>query len=298
MAQTMGQFLTLAERDLDNILHESEEKLPKQYVRFFNVEGLDKLYKRDAKMGGFGPMQEIAEGGDVQFDTALAPVTRRYDYVKRGSGYEITDKLWKNDEYGQVQKFEQDLVAAADDDIEQFCFNILNNATTTGITGFDGLALASTAHTRLDGGTVIANRPTSLTALSLASYKDARTAFRKFKNDRGRPFNSVPKTLLVSVDLEYTAEEILGSPDRPDTTNRAVNAVMKLDRVSWESSLYLTSTSFAALLGSKHDLNILWRMRPKTASNEVFTSDVIQRKITFEIARGFGDFRGFYLINS
>lgn len=296
MAQTMGQFLVLAERDLDKILHESEEKLPTQYTRFFNVEGLDKLYKRDAKMGGFGPMQEIAEGGDVQFDTALAPVTRRYDYVKRGSGYEITDKLWKNDEYGQVMKMEADLVSAANDDIEQFCFNILNNATTTGITGFDGLALASTAHTRLDGGAVIANRPSSFTGLSLASYKDARVAFKKFKNDRGRPYNSVPKTLLVSVDGEYTAEEILGSPDRPDTTNRAINSVRK-DGVSWESSLYLTSTSFACLIGSKHDLNILWRMRPKTKSNEVFTSDVIQRKITFEIARGFGEWRGIYLID-
>lgn len=297
MAATMGQFLTLAECDLDKILHESEEKLPPQYTRIFNVTSIDSLYTRHAKMGGFGQMQEIAEGGDVQFDSPLAPVTRRYDYVKRGSGYEITDKLWMNDEYAEVEKFERDLVSAADDDIEQFAFNLLNNATTTGITGFDGLALASTAHTRLDGGAVIANRPTSFTALSLASYKDARNAFKKFKNDRGRPYNSVPKTLLTSIDLEYTAEEIVGSPDRPDTANRAINAV-RIDRVTPMSSIYLTSTTFAALIGSKHDLNIIWRKKPAVTSNTVFTSKTIQRMIEFMIARGFGEWRGYYQINT
>jgi hypothetical protein len=296
MAQTMGQFLMLAERDLRKIHNEEETPYEAQYSKIFNVNSMDKLYVRDAKMAGFGPMSEIAEGGDVQFDQALAPVSRRYDYVKRGSGYQITDKLWKNDEYGQVVKFEKALRRACDDDIEQFCFNILNNATTTGITGFDGLALASTAHTRLDGGAVIANRPTSLTALSLASLKDARVAFKKFKDDRGRPFRSDPRKLVIPIDLEHTAEEILGSPDRPDTANRAINVAKGV--VSWMSSPYITSTTFWALVGDKHDLNILFRMRPKADSNVLWRSDTIERKVTYEIARGFGEWRGFYLGNS
>jgi hypothetical protein len=296
MAQTMGQFLTLAERDLRKIHNEDQTPYEAQYSKIFNVSSMDKLYVRDAKMAGFGPMSEIAEGGDVQFDQALAPVTRRYDYVKRGSGYQITDKLWKNDEYGQVMKFEGALRRACDDDIEQFCFNILNNATTTGVTGFDSLALASTAHTRLDGGAVIANRPSTLTPLSLASLKDARVAFKKFKDDRGRPYRSNPKQLIVSIDLENTAEEILGSPDRPDTANRAVNVVK--GAVSWMSSPYITSTTFSALVGDKHDINILFRMRPKADSNVLWKSDTIERKITYEIARGFGEWRGFYLLNT
>lgn len=297
MAQSAGQFLDFLGPDLDKVWNQ-EQALETQYSRIFNVRGLDKLYEREAKRGGFGAMQEIAEGGDVQFDSALSPVTRRYDYVKRGSGYEVTDKLWMNDLYGEVMKFEADLKRAADDDIEQFAFGILNNATTTTVsTGFDGLALASTAHTRLDGGAVIANRPSSLTALSLASLKDGRTAFKKFKDDRGRPYRSNPKTLWIPVDLEHTAEEILGSPDRPDTTNRAINAI-RIDKLSWQSSLYITSSTFWALVGDKHDMNIFWRQRPKSDSDTKFKSDTIMRKITFMIGRGHGEFRGYYQGNS
>jgi hypothetical protein len=297
MAMNMNAFLLLADRDFSKIWHEEEPQLPPQYTQVFKADSFDgKLYKREAKMAGFAGLAEVADGQKISYQDAIAPVTKRFDFTTRGTGYRITRKLWENDEYGEVRKMERDLKRATDDDIEQYVFNIVNNATSTTNTGFDGLALASTAHTRLDGGAVQANRPTTLTALSLASVKDAIIAFKKLKDDRGRPYRSAPNKLLHAVDLEFTAKEILGSPDRPDTANRAVNSVRGV--LEPMSSLYITSTTFWALMGPRHDLRYMWRNKPATDNKTDFETRNIHRIVFYDLGRGFSEWRDFYLGNT
>jgi hypothetical protein len=297
MAANMSQFLLLAERDLNKVWFEEETAEPTEYTQVFEVGSFDgKLYRREAKMAGFPGLQEIAEGAPVTYGEAIAPVSRRYDFVTRGLAYVITRKLWENDEYAQVRQFERAMKRATDDDIEQFAFGILNNAATTTVSaGFDTLALASASHTRMDGGAVQSN--TASTALSLASLKDSVTAVKKFKDDRGRPFRSAANKLLIPVDLEFTAEEILGSPDRPDTANRAVNALRK-ERLSWSSFKYLTSTTGWHLVGPKHDMKVLWRNKPMTKSDTDFATDNIHRKVVLDIGRGHGEWRDYYRGNA
>ena len=297
MAANMSQFLLLADRDFSKIWFEEEPELPAQYTKYLEVGSFDgKLYRREGKMAGFPGLQEIAEGGAVSYGEAIAPVTRRYDFTTRGLAYVITKKLWENDEYGEVRGFERALRRATDDDVEQFAFGLLNNARNTTVsTGFDALALSSTAHTRMDGGATQSNQAT--TALSLAALKDGVIAVKKFKDDRGRPYRSMANKLIIPVDLEFTAEEILGSPDRPDTANRAVNALRK-ERLSWDSSLYITSTTAWYLMGPRHDLKVLWRNKPVTKSKEDFDTDNIHRKVTLDIGRGHGEWRDFYCGNA
>lgn len=298
MAMTMGQFLVLAEADLSKIWHDEGTPRPLQHQSVFNVGSMDGLYHREAKMAGFGALQEQGEGQPLEYDDAIAPTTIRYDYVVRALGYKITEKLWKNDKYGETRKLERDLRRAADDDVESFCFALLNYANTTTIaTGFDGLALASTAHTRMDGGATQANRPAVLEALSLSALQTAVIQFRKWKNDRGRPFVHKPKKLIIPADLEMTAIEILGSELKPGTANNDTNAIRRfgLDYLVVD---YLTSTTFWALLSDGHDLNVKWRFRPETGSEIDFDTETIKRKVRQGFARGFGEWRGFYLGNT
>lgn len=298
MAMTMQEFLVLADADLDEIWFEEEPELPEQYSQYMNIVSQEDLYKRDAKLAGFGPMSEIPEGGDVLFDVAIPPITRRYDLVKRGGGYKITDKLWKFDRYGEVRNFERSLMRADRDDSERFFNAVWNNATNTDISaGFDGLSLSNTAHTRMDGGAVISNRLTVLTALSLTAFEDAIIAFRTLVDDRGRPYRSDPQILLISPELILTAEEILGSALRPNTANNATNAVRMFNIQSTEN-FYLTSGTFWALIGTRHDVNALWNERPGTDSEIDFDSDTIKRKVTKWMGRGHGEWRGVFQGNS
>ncbi len=295
MAMTMAEFRRLADPDLDQIWHEDDGLYEEQYSRVFNVESLDKLYRIDAEMAGFGSPIEISEGANVTYDEAISPRERRYDIAKFGLGYKVTDKFWKNDMYGEVRQFEADLRRADSDHTETYFFALLANATATTISsGFDALALASTVHVRMDGGATQANRPTSLTALSLTALEDAAIAFTKFKDERGRPFRSQPRTLLTGLDLVLVANEILASSMNPTTSNNATNAIANVFSISAMATPYITSTTYWALLGDRHDINAIWRERPVTDSEIDFDSDTIKRKVTKWVARGHGRWFGYY----
>lgn len=298
MAMTMTEFLVLADADLDKIWMEEETAFPTIYDKFVNIISQGDLYKRDAKMAGFGASLDIAEGGDVTYDEAISPVTRRYDLSKRGLGYKVTDKFWKFDRYGEVRNLESALRRADMDDTEVYFHALFNNATNTTVsTGFDSLALTSTAHTRLDAGATQQNRPTTLTALSLTALQDSVIAFRNFVDDRGRPYRSDPRRLMIPLDLIITAEEILGSAMRPDTANNATNAIRRFG-LSIHESPYITSATYWALMAEKHDINALWNQRPKQDSETDFDSDTIKRKNTKWVGRGHGEWRGFYQGNT
>jgi hypothetical protein len=299
MAQTMQQFLRLADPDLDEIWHEDEPQYEEQYSRVFNVKSMDQLYRIEAEMAGFGPMSEIADGEAVTYDEAIAPRERRYDFVTRGKGYKVTRKLWENDRYDEVKQFEKDLRKADLDDTEVFFFALLANASATTIsTGFDGLALSSTAHTRLDGGATQANRPSSFTALSLTALEDAAIAFTKFKDHRGRPFRSQPRDLVIPLDLVLTANEILASTMNPTNANNATNALRNVFTIQPLAVPYITSTTFWALMGDMHDVNAIWRNRPFQKNETEFDTQVIKRATWKDVARGHGRWYGFYQGNT
>ena len=299
MAMTMTEFLTLADADLDKIWHEEESPMESVYSQIMNIVSQDDLYKRDAKMAGFGPSIEIPEGGAVTYDEAISPVTRRYDLSKRGLGYKITDKFWKFDRYGEVVKFEGDLRRADNDDTETFFFGIFNDATGTSVsTGFDGLSLVSTAHTRMDGGATQANRPTTLVAFSIAALEAGVISFTKYLDERGRPFRSTPNKLLTVPDLVLTVEEVLGSVLRPNTADNTTNALRNLFDLTPVVSHYLTGTTYWSLFGDNHDINALWNQRPTQDSEVDFDTDTIKRKNTKWLGRGHGEWRGTYQGNT
>lgn len=300
MPMTLSQFLALAEPQFINkIWHESETIVEPIYTKLVNVKDMDdKLFVEDFKMAGFGALQPIAEGGPVTYDEALTPIRRRYDYIQRGLGYQITDKLVRNEQFGQVELFERDLRRSVDDDLETFVAALYNNATNTTISaGFDGLALASTAHTRQDGGATQANRPTTLSALDLAGLQAGLIQFNKWLNDRGRPIRGTVKKLVITPDLELTAREILESQMRPDTANNATNVITRygLDIVVWR---YLTGTTFWGLLGDMTDINFYWQYRPESSSEEDFETKVIKRQVRWAGGRGHGHWINFYLGNT
>lgn len=295
---TLTQFLLLAEPGLSNIWHEAEEPVDLQYPKLLNVGNLELATEADAKMAGFGGLLTQAEGETVYYDTALSPVQVFYTEVVRALGYQVTDKLIRWEQYGQVELFERDLMRAAVDDQEVFAFGLINNGTGTTVSaGFDGLALWSTAHTRLDGGTTQSNRLATLGALSVANFQTALIQFRKWLNDRGRPIRSKPKTLLIPPDLEPTAIEILQSTDRPDTANRTTNAITRWG-IQPLVSEYLTSTTHWSLWGDKHDVNFKWSFRPETGSETDFDTDVIKHKVRQGFARGHGHWVGTMLGNT
>lgn len=295
MAMNAGQFLMLLEPGLAKVWHDEDAVAASQYSQYLNVSSLDELYIEEAKMTGFGPLQAQGEGEALTYDEVIAPISKRWDYTDYALGYKVTDKLVRNERYGQVEKMEGDLRRSADDTTETFASAILNYAhNTTVATGFDSLALASAAHTRLDGGAVQSNYAN--TALSLTALQDAIVAFRRIRNDRGRLTPMKPRTLIIPPELEMTAIEILGSELKPGTANNDTNAVTRFG-INYKVVDYIVSPTFWALTADKTDLRFAWRYKAETGSEVEFDTNTIKRKVRQGMLRGFGEWRGFYLGN-
>ena len=187
MASTAAEFADFLEPKLSNIWHDAYPAYESKFSQVMNIRDMAKNTITDAKLAGFGPLQDQPDGDEVQFDDPIAPVKKSYTYSVRSLAYRVQERLWRNDLYGEVERFERDLMDAARDDVEAAAWSVFNNAFGTTNVGFDGLALISTAHTRLDGGATQANAPSTDEALSVSAVHNGLIAIRKWRNDRGRP---------------------------------------------------------------------------------------------------------------
>ena len=152
MAVTAAGFSLFLEPKLSNIWHDAFPPEMSKFDKYCNIRDMNKNTITDAQLAGFGPLQNQPDNAPVIYDDPIAPREKAYTYAVRALGYKIHERIWMNDLYGEVEKFEEDLRDSARDDVETAAASILNNAFGTTNTGFDGLQLCSTAHTRMDGG--------------------------------------------------------------------------------------------------------------------------------------------------
>lgn len=299
MTITRAQFAALLEPKISNLWNEVFPQRPLEWKGFCNVRTSQKARITDLKMSDFGPLVLKGEGNDI---TYLDPTTTQevvYTPVRFGGGYKITQEMIDHELYGQVDEWESRLMKSAIDGQEIIAALILNNAfgTTNSdgfqATGFDGLQLCSTAHTRLDGGANQANRPATDADLGLSTLQAALIAFENWLDDRGRPALYRAKKLIISPEDMFTARELLGSEYKPGTANNDVNALRDFD-LSYMVSHYKTDNDAWFLIGDRHDLNFIWDVQPRQAMKEDFDAEVIKRKIVQGFVTGHGEWRGTY----
>ena len=297
---TRSQALSLLEPKISNIWNEAYPRRAVEYTSFVNVRETKKRTLTDFKMSDFGALRLKGEGEAIQYDDALFGAEQAYTPVRFALGYKITQEMIDHELYGQVEKFEGALIKSAVDLQEVKAALLLNNGFSTTsddgflATGFDSLALFSTAHTRLDGGTVLRNRPSTDIDLGVTGLQNALIDWHTQNLDeRGRPQLIRPKVLIVHPNDIFTARELLQSEFKPGTANNEINALRE-DGLSFMVSHYVTDADAWFLIGDQHDLNFIWDVRPRGGMEEDFDTEVIKRKVVEGFMVGHGEWRGTY----
>lgn len=294
MTVTRAQFQILLEPKLRNIWNESWPPRPLEYTQIVNVSSSRKAQETDYKMTGLGSMQDKTEGGNITYGDPISGGTKVYTHTGNGLGYRVTAEMIRHELYGQISKLERSLMRSAVDRQETDAANILNNGFNTAFAGFvSGESLFSTSHARLDGGTAQANRPSTDVSLGVTALQNAIVQFHTWKDDRGRPFLSVPKKLIIHPNDLMTARELLGSEFKPGTSNNEINA-LKEDGLSYMVSHYVTDSNAWFLLGDNHDLNFIWDQRPTLEMEEDFDTKDIKRTLVQWFSTGHGEWRACY----
>lgn len=102
------------------------------------------------------------------------------------------------------------------------------------------------------------NKKTSAGALSLANLKPIATAFRKLKDPDGNPVAVEPRILLVPVDQELAASEIMGSTlIQSGATSGQPDRNVLAGRYQVVATTYLSNTDDYYLLASPADLPVM-----------------------------------------
>ncbi len=299
-----NQFLALLEPGLSNVWFEAYPQRPLEWSTFLNTRTAGKAVIHDHKLTGFGSLVLKAEGEPIVYLDPIDGQTKNYTPVRFAGGYKITQEMIDQELYGEVMKFESDMMGSAIDGQETIAANLMNGAFGTtdadgySSTGFDGLQLCSTAHTRLDGGPTIANRPAADGDLSLTGLQNAVIAYHNLKSDRGRTQVIRPIRLLISPEDIFTARELLNSEYKPGTANNEINALQD-EGLSYFVSHYKTDNNSWFLVGDKHDANLIWDVKPRQAtsasdSGEAFDREIISRKTLQGFVTGFGEWRGWF----
>lgn len=296
---TRAQALSLLEPKISNIWNEAYPQRPVEYTAFVNIRETKKRTLTDFKMAGdFSALRLKGEGEAIQYDDPLFGPEKSYTPVRFGLGYKITQEMIDHELYGQVEKFERGLIKSAIDLQEVKAALLLNNGFGTAnddgfsATGFDGLATFSTAHTRLDGGATLRNRPSTDADLGITSLQAAIIDFHTQNLDeRGRPQLIRPKLLIINPADIFTARELLQSEFKPGTADNEVNAIRE-EGLSFMVSHYLTDADAWYLIGDQHDLNFIWDVRPRGGMEEDFDTEVIKRKVVEGFFVGHGEWRG------
>jgi len=199
---------------------------PEEYSKLFDSDTSSQNYEEDVQLTGFGLAPRKSEGSGVQYDSEIQGFTTRYTHVAYALGYIVTKEELDDNLYEQVSRRRAAALAMSFRQTkENVAANVYNRGFNGTYTGGDGVALCSTAHPNVSGGT-FANKPLVDADLSEASLEDAMIAVMGFQNDRGLLINVMPKSLVVARQNWYNANRILKSVYTPSSANNAVNVLV------------------------------------------------------------------------
>lgn len=215
----------------------------------------------DLEAGDIGNPQVFT--GTAYYDEVTEGYKKSIQETQYSLGLIVTRQLLRNDLYGAVRD-SVGLIAQAFRHLREaqgaFPFvNAFNGSFTTG----DNLSWCNAAHTSANGGPNFSN--TNALAFSAPNVQANRILMKKIPSNRGNFIVNVPDTLLVPMDLEDVAYEILESMGQVSTANNNRNyAEGRYRLIVWDN--YLTSPTNWFLINSlRMKQELVWRDWEKTS---------------------------------
>jgi hypothetical protein len=262
------------------------------YPSIFNMLTSSKQDETDTGFTGFKLHTIKTENASLDYDDPIQMYDVTYVHDEYSLGFKVSEVLWEDDQYNVIKRKAAQLGRSARRTQETSAANVFNNAFTSTVTGGDAKDLCSTVHPRSDGGTSQSNASATGITLTESNVETARIAFRQQLDDRGLIIQVMPDLLVVPVDLEKTAEIIVGSTMRPGTADNDLNFYKgKFQIVPWE---YITTnnTVWFLLDKSQHKLNWFWRVRNQFKNDSAFDTGALLFKSRMRYSVGFSDWRG------
>lgn len=259
-----SQFLEAFELGISEWFHDEVPLHPKEYTGFLREEKARRWFDNDISSSGLGVSSAKAIGGDFTFDEIYKGPKKEYELESWGIAILIQLEMLDWDLYGTFKSLSSDLAKSHIDRYNLVAFDVLlngfNGSAAAKYLTFQGEALFTTSHTRLDGGTWSNSSTAGLSHLGL---QEALIVLRKQVNERGRFAKITAKRLITSVDQEWIGKTLLQSEKLPGTDYNDKNTLMGSGLSLQATSPYLTTPEYWFLWGDTSQVKMKMRLGRK-----------------------------------
>jgi hypothetical protein len=230
---------------LNALFGEEYANYENEHEEIYVSENSERSFEEELKLSGFGAAPVKDEGSTISYDTAQESFVARYTHETIAMGYSITEEAMEDNLYVSLSgRYTKALARAMSYTKQVKGAYPLNNGFSTTFSSGDGVALFSTAHPLVSGGTN-SNRPSAGADLNETSLEDAIIQIGKYTDERGLKIAARARKLIVPSDLQFVATRLLQSDYKVGSADNDVNAIKTNGVIpeGYSVNHYLTDTN-------------------------------------------------------
>jgi hypothetical protein len=273
------------------------DRYENEHEDIFDTETSERAFEEEVMLTGFGEASVKGEGAGVVYDTAQEAWTARYSHETIALAFALTEEAIEDNLYDTLaSRYTRALARSMQTTKQVKAANVLNNAFNSSFVGGDGKELCATDHPTV-GNIDQKNELTTAADLNETSLEQALIDIAAFQDERGLKINAQATKLIIPPALQFTADRLMESPGRVNTSDNDINAIRNMGMVSggYAVNHYLTDTdAFFLKTDVPNGLKHFVRTPVSTSMEGDFETGNVRYKARERYSFGFSDWRGIF----
>ena len=196
-----------------------------EHKEIYETETSERSFEEETKLSGFSAAPVKNEGSAIRYDNGQEAWTARYNHETIAMGFSLTEEAIEDNLYDSLSaRYTKGLARSMAYTKQVKAAAVINNGFSSSYTGGDGVALFSTAHPLVSGGTN-SNTQSTMTDLNETSLEAAVIQIAGWTDERGLLIAAKPRKLIVPPNLMFVATRLLETELRVGTTDNDINAL-------------------------------------------------------------------------
>jgi len=196
-----------------------------EHKEIYETETSERSFEEETKLSGFTAAPVKNEGSAIRYDNGQEAWTARYNHETIAMGFSLTEEAIEDNLYDSLSaRYTKALARSMAYTKQVKAAAVINNGFSGSYAGGDGVALFSTAHPLVSGGTN-SNTQSTMTDLNETSLEAAVIQIAGWTDERGLLIAAKPRKLIVPPNLMFVATRLLETELRVGTTDNDINAL-------------------------------------------------------------------------
>ena len=245
MAISRAQLLKELLPGLNALFGMEYARYGEEHKEIYETETSERSFEEETKLSGFSAAPVKNEGAAIAYDNAQEAWTTRYNHETIALGFSITEEAIEDNLYDSLSaRYTKSLARAMAYTKQVKAAAVLNNGFSSSYPGGDGVALFSTSHPLVSGGTN-SNTPSTQADLNETSLEAAVIQIAAWTDERGLLIAAKPVKMIVPPNLMFVAKRLLDTELRVSTADNDINAIKQMGAIpgGYTVNHFLTDTN-------------------------------------------------------